>query len=259
MQQRQHDGGGRGRVFGHERAERIELLTLRFEGVGEGRRAAGLPVARSVGFREGDSRPDVSDLGWPVFVKPANLGSSIGVTKAADAGELEAAIATALSYDEWVIVEEAIVGREIECGVLGNRDPQASIPGEVRPSRDFYDFEDKYEAGAAELITPAPLPDDVTAEVQRLAVAAFRAVRAEGMARVDFFYEEAGPGRGLLVNEVNTIPGFTPISMYPRMWEASGVPYAELLDRLVDLAVERHARRAGRIGRARPRGEPRGR
>jgi D-alanine-D-alanine ligase len=175
----------------------------------------------------------------------------VGVTKAATPAELEAAIAEALDYDEWVIVEEAISGREIECGVLGDLEPEASLPGEVRPSRDFYDYQDKYEAGAAELLVPAPLPDDVTAEVRRMAIVAFQAVRADGMARVDFFYDE--DGRGLLVNEVNTIPGFTPISMYPQMWEATGVPYAELLDRLVQLAVDRHARRAGRVGRARSR------
>jgi len=220
--------------------------------------AAGLPIARYLGFRDGERPPaaQLAALGWPVFVKPANLGSSIGVTRAAGPAELDAAIAEALGYDEWVVVEEAIEGREIECGVLGNLDPEASLPGEVRPSRDFYDYEDKYEAGAAELLAPAPLPDEVTAEIRRLAVAAFRAVRAEGMARVDFFY---APGGRVLVNEVNTIPGFTPISMYPRMWEVSGVPYGELLDRLVDLALERHARRAGRVGRGRARGAPPGR
>ena len=217
--------------------------------------AAGLPVAPYVGFRE---TPPAIDLGWPVFVKPANLGSSVGVNKAHDQAELDAAVAEALRYDEWVIVEEAIAGREIECGVLGDREPQASLPGEVRPSRDFYDYQDKYEGGAAELLVPAPLDDGLTVEVQRLAIAAFQAVRAEGMARVDFFLEEGS--RGLLVNEVNTIPGFTPISMYPRMWEASGVPYPELLDRLVQLALDRHARRAGRVGRTRnARGAPPGR
>ena len=215
--------------------------------------AAGLPVPRFLGLRENEIDSGVADrvateLGWPAFVKPANLGSSVGVSKVAGPEELQGALAEALGYDEWVVVEEAIVGREVECGVLGDLEPQASVPGEVRPSRDFYDYEDKYVEGKAELLVPAPLPAGVTADVQRLALAAFRAVRAEGMARVDFFYAE---GRGLLVNEVNTIPGFTPISMYPRMWEASGVPYPELVDRLVTLAVERHARRAGRIGRSR--------
>jgi len=215
---------------------------------------AGLPVARWLSFREWDVDAAVAtaveaQLGWPVFVKPAGLGSSVGVARVADAAGLGPAMDAALSFDEWIVVEEAVPGREIECGVLGDNPPEASVPGEVRPSREFYDYEDKYLGGQAELMVPAPLPDGLTAEVQRLAVAAFGALRAEGMARVDFFYEEGG--RGLLVNEVNTIPGFTPISMYPRLWEASGVPYSELVDRLVTLAVERHARRAGRVGRSR--------
>ena len=216
--------------------------------------AGGLPVPRFVGLRENEIDDELvgrlgADLGWPLFVKPANLGSSVGVSKVAGPDRLPAALAEALRYDEWVVVEEAVGGREIECGVLGDLDPEASIPGEVRPSRDFYDYEDKYVEGKAELLVPAPLPEPVAAEVQRLAVAAFRAVRAEGMARVDFFYEEEG--RGLLINEVNTIPGFTPISMYPRMWEATGVPYPALVDRLVDLALARQARRQDRIGRRR--------
>ena len=215
---------------------------------------AGLPVARWLVLREWDVTETVVDLvaealGWPVFVKPAGLGSSVGVTRVASADGLHPALDEALSYDEWVVVEEGVKGREIECGVLGDNPPEASVPGEVRPSREFYDYEDKYVDGKAELLVPAPLPHAAAADVQRLAVLAFAAVRAEGMARVDFFYEE--DGRGLLVNEVNTIPGFTPISMYPRMWQASGVPYPELVDRLVTLAVERHARRAGRVGRSR--------
>jgi D-alanine-D-alanine ligase len=218
---------------------------------------AGLPQARWLGLREWEVDERLAarvgaELGWPVFVKPSNLGSSVGVAKADGPEALRAAVAAALEFDEWVVVEEAVRGREIECGVLGDRDPRASVPGEVVPSRDFYDYEDKYVDGRAELRVPAPLPADVTAEVQRRAIAAFRAVRAESMARVDFFYEEQG--RGLLVNEVNTIPGFTPISMYPRMWEASGVGYAELIDRLVQLAVERHERRARRVGRPRQLG-----
>lgn len=215
---------------------------------------AGLAVPRYLGVRDSEAGPGLAArveaaLGWPVFVKPANLGSSVGVSKAATPAELDAAVAEAARYDEWLIVEEAIAGREIECGVLGDLEPEASLPGEVVPSREFYDYEDKYVDGAAELLVPAPLPPEVTEEVRRLAVATFRAVRAEGMARVDFFYE--ADGRGLLVNEVNTIPGFTPISMYPRMWEASGVPYPALLDRLVQLALDRQARRAGRVGRER--------
>ena len=216
--------------------------------------AAGLPVPRFLGLRENEIGAGLvgrvaAELGWPTFVKPANLWSSVGVSKVDGPDGLEAAVAEALRYDEWVVLEEGVAGREIECGVLGDLEPQASVPGEVRPSRDFYDYEDKYVEGKAELLVPAPLPDGVRAEVQRLSLAAFRAVRAEGMARVDFFYEEGE--RGLLVNEINTIPGFTPISMYPRMWEASGVPYPALVDRLVELALERHARREGRIGRGR--------
>ena len=225
--------------------------------------AAGIPVPAYLGLRDHQIDATVAarveaTLGWPVFVKPSNLGSSVGVSKAAGPAELDAALAEALAYDEWVIVEEAIVGREIECAVLGDLEPEASVPGEVRPSREFYDYEDKYVEGKAELLVPAPLPPDVTAEVQALALAAFAAVRAEGMARVDLFYEEPGlrgpnaaePSRGLLVNEVNTIPGFTPISMYPRLWEASGLPYPALLDRLVQQALDRHARRQGRLGRS---------
>ncbi|HEX3393434.1 MAG TPA: D-alanine--D-alanine ligase family protein, partial [Acidimicrobiales bacterium] len=218
--------------------------------------AAGLTVAPWLSVRDDQAGTDTStaalgrrvahELGWPVFVKPAALGSSVGVTRVPDEGALTAALAEAFSYGEWAVVEEAIVGREIECGVLGDRPPVASVPGEVRPSREFYDYDDKYLEGRADLLVPAPLPPEVVSEVQAQAVAAFTAVRAEAMARVDFFWDEGG--RGLVVNEVNTIPGFTPISMYPRMWEASGVAYPELVDRLVTLALERHARQAGRVG-----------
>ncbi len=216
--------------------------------------AAGLPVPRWLAVREWDVDDALEDrvgteLGWPVFVKPAALGSSVGVSKVVDAGGLRPAVDTALSYGEWILIEEAVAGREIECGVLGDHPPEASVPGEVRPSREFYDYEDKYVEGKAELLVPAPVPDEVAEDVRRLAVAAFSAVRAEAMARVDFFWEEGG--RGLLVNEVNTIPGFTPISMYPMLWKASGVPYPQLVDRLVALALERHARRTGRVGRGR--------
>ena len=217
---------------------------------------AGLPVPRWLALRESEVGGELAgrvgaELGWPVFVKPANLGSSVGVSKVAGIPGLRGAVEAALDFDEWVVIEEAVVGREIECGVLGDLEPQASVPGEIRPSHEFYDYEDKYVAGAAETIIPADLPVEVTADVQRLSIGAFRALRAEGMARVDFFYETAGRGRGLLVNEVNTIPGFTPISMYPKLWQASGVSYPQLVDRLVALAAARHARRAGRVGRPR--------
>jgi len=214
---------------------------------------AGLPQAKWMAVHDRDLGPALGarvgdELGWPVFVKPANLGSSVGVGKVHDAGGLDHAVRLALSYDERAVVEEAIAGREIECGVLGDP-PEASVPGEIRPSREFYDYDDKYLVDGATLLVPAPLSAEETVAVRRLALAAFAAVGAEAMARVDFFYEEGG--RGFLLNEVNTIPGFTPISMYPKMWEASGVSYAELLDRLVQLALDRHARRSARIGRRR--------
>ncbi|MBV9412012.1 MAG: D-alanine--D-alanine ligase [Acidimicrobiia bacterium] len=215
--------------------------------------AAGIPQGKWIGLRDRTTPPDLAarvetELGWPVFVKPSNLGSSVGVTKAHDGREFEDSLTLAHAYDERVVIEEAITGREIEVGVLGDP-PAASVPGEIRPSREFYDYDDKYLVDGAALLVPALLSDEQRAAVRALAVRAFVAVEAEAMARVDFFYEEGG--RGFLLNEVNTIPGFTPISMYPKMWEASGVPYAELIDRLVELAVHRHARRSSRIGRPR--------
>jgi D-alanine-D-alanine ligase len=207
---------------------------------------AGVPQARWQSFWSAELEELPLDrieaeLGLPCFVKPANLGSSVGVTKAHDRDELQAALELALSYDEWVLVEEAIAGREIELAVLGNADPRVSVPGEVVPGAEFYDYEDKYLDGRAELIIPADLRPEVVERFQVIALEAFRALRAEGMARVDFFYEEGG--RGPLLNEINTIPGFTPISMYPKLWEASGLPYDQLIDELVRLAVERAERR----------------
>ncbi len=208
--------------------------------------AAGIPQCRHLvttattadaAFR----RMVAADLGFPVFVKPANMGSSVGVSKAADDAELVSALELALSYDEVAVVEEAVVGREIEVAVLGNADPRASVAGEVRPGGEFYDYDDKYHDGLAELLVPAPLGDDELATVQDLARRAFLALRCTGMARIDFFYET--DGRGFLLNEVNTIPGFTPISMYPRLWEASGVSYPDLISELASLAIERHERR----------------
>jgi D-alanine-D-alanine ligase len=178
------------------------------------------------------------------------MGSSVGVSKARDAAQLRTAIEHALTFDEWVVVEEYVAGREIEVGVLGDP-PEASVPGEIVPGAEFYDYADKYEDGRARLLAPAPLTDAQVADVRALALRAFDACMCDAMARVDFFLEEDGPARGFLVNEVNTIPGFTPISMYPRLWEVSGVPYAELLDRLVDLARRRHERRMQRAGRQR--------
>ena len=180
------------------------------------------------------------ELGYPVFVKPANLGSSVGISKAKSAGELEMAMELALQFDRKVVIEAAIPkAREIECAVLGNDDPEASIPGEIVPSREFYDYEAKYLDEGSKALIPAPLTASQAAEVQRLSIAAFRAVDGAGMARVDFLI--AGESGEMYVNEVNTIPGFTTISMYPKMWEASGVSYTELVDRLITLALERHA------------------
>jgi D-alanine--D-alanine ligase len=179
-------------------------------------------------------------LAFPIFVKPANMGSSIGVTKASGIEELRAGLAAALEHDEWIVVEEGVVAREIEVAVLGHTtSPRASVPGEIVPGADFYDYDDKYADGVADLRVPAPLPVAVAEEARALACRVFRAYRAEGMARVDFLYEEGG--RGLLLNELNTIPGFTPISMYPMLWQASGLPYRALIDELVGLAIERHA------------------
>jgi D-alanine-D-alanine ligase len=178
---------------------------------------------------------------YPMFVKPANLGSSVGVSKAANCEELEAALNLAAQYDRKVLVERAIVGRELECAVLGNREPIASVPCEILPSRDFYDYEDKYLLDAARTVVPADLTPQQTAEIQRLAVECFKACECEGMGRVDFLME-SGTGN-LYINEINTIPGFTSISMYPKMWEASGLPYSKLLDRLIELAMERHQER----------------
>ncbi len=190
-------------------------------------------------------------LAFPVFVKPANMGSSVGVTKAHDHAELISALSVALSFDDWVVVEQTIVGREIEFAVLGNEHPEVSVAGEILPGKEFYDYEDKYLGEGAQLVIPAALEPDVLAQGRHLALQAFRALRAEGMARVDFFYDDRLDGMGWVVNEINTIPGFTPISMYPKLWEASGVSYPQLLDRLIDLAIARHHRRSQRVGRPR--------
>jgi D-alanine-D-alanine ligase len=178
---------------------------------------------------------------FPMFVKPANLGSSVGISKAHDRQELEAAVAMAAQYDRKIIIERGIIGRELECAVLGNAEPVASLPCEILPSREFYDYDDKYLLDRAQTILPADLPAEKTAELRRLAVECYRAVECEGMGRVDFLLE-AATGK-LYINEINTIPGFTSISMYPKMWEASGIGFAALIDRLIELALERHERK----------------
>ena len=178
-------------------------------------------------------------LGYPCFVKPANLGSSVGIRKAENARELGKAIDEASRHDRRIIVEEGIDAREVEVSVLGNEDPEVSVPGEiVIKKNDFYDYEAKYVEGGMELIAPAPIPDETAQEIRRIARAAFEAIDAAGMARVDFFLER-GTNR-LLLNEINTIPGFTPTSVYAELWATSGLPYEELLDRLVELALDRH-------------------
>jgi len=182
----------------------------------------------------------VSRLGFPVFVKPANLGSSVGISKAKHAAELRTAIALAAEFDRKIVVEAAVPhAREIECAVAGNDEPEASVPGEIVPSREFYDYEAKYLDESSKLLIPAPLTEAQREEVRTLALAAFKAIDGAGMARVDFLL--AGDSGVLYLNEVNTIPGFTTISMYSKLWAASGLEYPRLLDRLIALALERHA------------------
>jgi D-alanine-D-alanine ligase len=207
--------------------------------------ASGLPVGPYLGLTRAELETNPEEargriearIEYPLFVKPANLGSSVGVTKVHDQSELAAALELAASFDRRIIVEQAVEGREIECAVLGNDDPEASVPGEILPAREFYDYDAKYVEDS-ELLIPAPLTTAQAAEVRRLAVAAFKALDVAGMARVDLFLERATDR--LLINEVNTIPGFTPISMYPKLWVASGLSYNDLVARLVELALERH-------------------
>ena len=186
----------------------------------------------------------IEDLGLPVFVKPASMGSSVGISRASIRQQVADGLRLASRYDRNIIIEEESKAREIEVAVLGNDEPEASLPGEIVPGAEFYDYADKYEDGA-ELLIPAPLDDDEIAACQSLAIDAYRALRVEGLARVDFLYEDGrdGRGRGWMVSELNTMPGFTPISMYPKLWAATGLPYSRLIDRLVDLALERHSRR----------------
>jgi D-alanine-D-alanine ligase len=203
----------------------------------------GLPVVEYAIVTRG--RADVAEicarLPFPMFVKPANLGSSVGISKAHNEAELKAALTLAAQYDRKVIVERGIEGRELECAVLGNETPLASLPCEILPSREFYDYEDKYLLDRAETKVPADLPADKTDELRRLAVECYRAVECEGMGRVDFLLE-AATGK-LYINEINTIPGFTSISMYPKMWEDSGIGFGALIDQLIELALDRAKRK----------------
>jgi D-alanine-D-alanine ligase len=203
----------------------------------------GLPVVEYIvqTREELDPTPIAKGFPFPLFVKPANLGSSVGISKVRNAEELEPAMRLAAEFDRKIIVERGIEGRELECAVLGNDDPVASMPCEILPSKEFYDYEDKYLLDLAQFKLPAEIGAEQTVELRRLAVECYRAVGCEGMARVDFLLE-AATGK-LYLNEINTIPGFTSISMYPKMWEQSGLSFSALLDRLIELALERHAAR----------------
>jgi len=201
-----------------------------------------IPVNRSQVWSDGCRFPKLCDrieaeLGYPCFVKPANLGSSVGIAKVQTRSQLEAALDNAASYDRRIIVEAGVKAREVECAVLGNDYPQASVVGEITYDSDFYDYETKYTEGKAGLQIPAPLPLAVTAQIQDMSLRAFEAVDAAGISRVDFFYVEA-TGE-VLINEINTMPGFTATSMYPMLWKASGIEFPELVDRLIQLAIER--------------------
>jgi len=220
--------------------------------------AAGLPIVKHVTILRNAWESDAkkveklvgSKLKYPVFVKPANLGSSVGISKAHNGKELGPAIEEAAKFDRKIVIEQGVGGkknkaREIECSVLGNDDPVASIPGEIVPVKEFYDYNAKYLDEGSELIIPAKLTRAETKEIQELAVRSFKAVDCSGLARVDFLMEPgsskaSGGARKIYLNEINTMPGFTAISMYPKLWAASGVPYSKLIDRLIELALERH-------------------
>jgi len=220
-------------------------------------RAKNLPVARFIVLHEPEwiARPGVvlkrvrREFSLPFFVKPANLGSSVGITKVKNYADAEAALKTAFIYDRKILVEEGIAGREIECSVLGNDEPRASLPGEIMPSREFYDYDDKYLDGKTEFGIPARLPALIVKRIQRLAIEAFKACDCSGMARVDFFLQ-ARPPR-ILLSEINTIPGFTEISMYPKLWEVSGLRFPQLVDRLIELGLERHRTKKRCVDRGR--------
>ncbi len=213
--------------------------------------AAGLPVTPWITFSasalarlgpRGAAERAEAELGLPAFAKPANSGSSVGISKATTVAELAAAIAFAQRYDRKVLVEAAVDAREIEVAVLGNDEPEASICGEIRSHRDFYDYEAKYHDDSTELIIPADITPEESDALRTMAIAAFRALDGEGMARVDFLFDRTT--RRPYVNELNSLPGFTSVSMYPKLWEATGLPYPKLLDRLIELALERHDRRS---------------
>lgn len=202
-------------------------------------RDAGIPIGKFVAIREND-KIDFNKikkiLGLPMFIKPANMGSSVGISKVRNEKEFKRGIAEAFKFDRKILIEEFIQGREIECALLGNDMPMASVPGEIIANQDFYSYDAKYIDTGSQSIMPAPLDKKTTKKIQELAIQTFQALNCEGMSRVDFFLKKNG---GVLVNEINTIPGFTDISMYPKLWEASGIPVSKLLDRLIELAIER--------------------
>ncbi|HEX9788644.1 MAG TPA: D-alanine--D-alanine ligase [Candidatus Binatia bacterium] len=212
-------------------------------------RDAGIPIGKFLAFQRRDEKAlsygkIKKHLGLPLFVKPANLGSSVGISKVSRKREFTGAIKKAFNYDDKIMIEECICGREIECSVLGNESPIASLPGEIIVQHDFYSYDAKYlDDQGARLEIPARLPNKIMKEIQKIAVQAYRTLCCEGMARVDFFLRPSGQ---VLVNEINTIPGFTKISMYPKMWQASGLSYSRLIDRLIGLALER-ARKETRL------------
>jgi D-alanine-D-alanine ligase len=220
-------------------------------------RDLGLPVVSYCVIRETDWKANSERLlrrirrtmSLPLYVKPSNLGSSIGITKVAKYGQVPAALAVAFRYDATALVEKGICGRELECSVLGNEAPEASLPGEIIPFREFYDYNDKYIDGKTTFVIPAELPRRTQAKVQELAIAAFKALGASGLARVDFFLERRT--NRLYINEINTIPGFTEISMYPKLWAVSGLAFPRLLERLIELGFERHASRKACLERDR--------
>ena len=232
----------------------LELLDLPYVGAGVAASALcmdkdlfkavlrdrGITVAQNVTLRDGD--PTLHPFPYPVFVKPARLGSSIGISKVHCEDELETAVALARRHDDKVLIEECVPGTEVECGVLGNRDPIASVVGEIVAHAEWYDFSAKYDEGGMELVIPARISPEADEQVRRVAVESFVATECEGMARIDLFVRSDGE---VVVNEINTIPGFTSTSVYAKLFEASGIPYAELLDRLIELALERHERRSG--------------
>jgi len=207
-------------------------------------RDAGLPIGKFLVFRSGGKIPDYdtlcAELGSPVFIKPANMGSSVGISKVNSRDEYESALNMAFEYDTKIIIEEFIPGRELECSVLGNSEIEASVPGEIKPTHEFYSYEAKYfdEEGAV-LTIPAEVPAEISERLRKLAIEVFRVLCCEGLARIDFFLKDDG---NIIVNEINTMPGFTRISMYPKLWEASGLSYTRLIDRLICLAIERFER-----------------